>query len=364
MYVIKKVYKDLITNSFFLYVLSRYLKLPIKQNFNKIINYVKKIPNFYSIKKKLRKRNEKIIFNSKIYPKIGIIFNLNSHLDNKWIVGLTKYLINTIIRELTCILIENQHDYNHYKDYLDVIIALEPGFCGPFIKYEKGKPKLKYVITYDPWVDTNVKQRYFLEASFSFILVGYYNPALFHFKNISKEKIIHFPWAIPDNFINKKQIKTPTQDYIMVFGESRTNVYETRNWCKKFDFVKSHSRSGAYKVVTGLDYFNWLAEFNAIIAATSLKPKFRHTVAKYFEIPASGALLFAQEAEDLALLGFKDNENCIIFNKENFKQKVYDYLENKVNYVKFMENGRKLILEKHTLSKRINFLKEHINKNL
>ncbi|MFX0134335.1 MAG: glycosyltransferase, partial [Candidatus Hodarchaeota archaeon] len=213
-------------------------------------------------------------------------------------------------------------------------------------------------------VNTYEKQKYILENNFSFILTSYYNPAVYHFEHILKEKLILFPWAIPDTFLYNGHIKTPTQDFLMIFGQFRSIIYETRNWCKKFNFVKTFHHSGEAKTLRGLEYFKWLRNFNAIIAATSLRPEYRHTIAKYFEIPASASLLFAQESDDLALLGFEDNKNCIIFNKKNFKQKAYDYLKNKENYVKIIENGRKLVLEKHTLSKRIQILKEHIKKNL
>ncbi|MHA1299492.1 MAG: hypothetical protein ACTSO9_08675 [Candidatus Helarchaeota archaeon] len=245
---------------------------------------------------------------------------------NKWIVGLTKYMYNEIINKLNCILIENQRDYNRYKDYLDVVIAPSQGANGPFIKYKKNKPKLKYTLVFDPWLYKNYRQRYIFENRFSYVLVGYYYPAIYHFKRVPVSRMVHFPWAVPDDFVIKDPIKPLTQNYILVFGESRSDVYDTRNCTNRYYFVKSYSRSGAYKVVTGFDYIKWLGQFDAIIAATSLNVKYRHVVAKYFEVPASGALLFAQEAEDLDIIGFKDNKNGIIFNKENFKDKVEQHL--------------------------------------
>ncbi len=360
----KKIYKNAVSNSYLLYTLAQFLRIPKKSDINRIKNYFKSITRNNLLKKKYRERNERILSNSQIFPKVGYVLNLDAHLCNKWLAGITSYKHNRIIKNLNCIVLENQQDYNKYKEDLDVIIAPEPGYCGPFIKYQKRKPKLKYIELSDPHLDTELRQDYILENNFSFILAIYYSPTLFHFKKIPKKRIISFPRSIPDEFIYKGPIRTPTQNYIMVFGQTRDAIYETRKWCKKFDFVKTFPHSSINKILTDSEYFKWLQEFDAIIAAGSLDPKYKLVMPKYFEVPASGSLLFAQEADDLPLLGFKNNNNCIIFNKENFKKQAYDYLKNKENYVKIRENGRDLILNRHTLSKKIQFLKEHIIKNL
>lgn len=322
-----------------------------------IVKYIKK--------KEYKKLNKKILSNPNIYPKIGLVLDLDFHLSNKWTVVLTPYRINAIINELNCVIIENQQDYDKYKSKLDVVISEAPGWSAPYLNYEIGKPFLKYLVLGDPHYESEKKQRYFIDNEFSYILAYYYNPFLYYFKFVQKEKILYFPWSVPDELINRNKIEIHNQDYLLIFGTTAHECYETRNWCKGFDFVRSTDYSGVErKGLVGKKYFEWLRQQDAVISAHSLAPQWRHVVAKYFEIPASGCLLFAQEAEDLELLGFEDNKNCITFNKENFEKKARTYLSNKKAYIPIREAGRDLILEQHTLSKRINWLKKHISDSL
>ena len=333
-------------------------------------NKIKMRISYHFVKKfirtrKYKKRNMDILSNPKIYPKVGLILDLNFHLSNKWTVSVTPYLINAIIKELNCIIIQNQKDYDKYKNDLDVIIAGEPGRRAPHIKYVKNKPRLKYASMSDPHSKTVEWQNYFLENDFSYTLAYYYHPTIFYLRKIPKDKIIHWPWAIPDQFIDEKEVKIRNQNYILIFGAAKGEAYETRNWCKSFNFVKSMNYSGVEnKVLFGEEYFKWLSKYDAVVAATSLDLSWRYVVAKYFEIASAGGLLFAQEAEDLKPLGFEDNRNCIIFNKENFEVLARAYLTNKEAYVDIREEGRNLILKRHTLSKRISFLKKHIMNHL
>lgn len=318
-----------------------------------------------SQKRRYRKRNADILSDSEIYPKVGLVLNLGFHLSNRWVSAVTAYRMNAMIKELNSIIIQNQKDYDKYKDDLDVIIAGEPGWGAPNIKYVKNKPKLKYASMSDPHSKTVEWQRYFLENDFSYTLAYYYNPTLFHLRNIPKDKIIHWTWAIPDQFIDEKEIKIRNQNYILIFGATKGEAYETRNWCKSFNFVKTMNYSGVEnKVLTDREYFKWLTQFDAGIAAGSLDRKYRLVVPKYFEIASAGGLLFAQEAEDLKALGFEDKKNCIIFNKENFEAQARTYLANKEAYADIRKAGRNLISKRHTLSKRISSLKSHIASHL
>jgi spore maturation protein CgeB len=85
---------------------------------------------------------------------------------------------------------------------------------------------------------------------------------------------------------------------------------------------------------------------------------------KYFEIPATGALLFAQETDDLNRLGFKDMDNCVVFNRRNFVKKVQDYLAAPERYLTIRERGKELIGTTHSLSVRLDLLEEHVLEQL
>lgn len=317
------------------------------------------------ILKNYKARNSTILLDTGIRPKTGLVLDIDFHLSNKWVVALTPYWMNAIINEFNCVIIRDQKDYDEYKDVLDVIISTSPGWSAPHIEYEKEKPKLKYIIIGDPHREQAEKQQYFVKNDFSYALVHYFNPAIFHLNKISKEKILHCAWPVSDELIAKTDIINRNQDKILIFGAAEHKAYETRNWCKNFDFVENFHYSGVEnKELFGSPYFRWLEQFDAAIAAGSLEKKYQLVVPKYFEIASAGCLLFAQEAEDLKLLGFKDNINCIIFNKENFEEKARDYLRNKEGYLAIREAGRNLIRERHTVSKKIEWLKMHVIDNL
>ncbi len=132
-----------------------------------------------------------------------------------------------------------------------------------------------------------------------------------------------------------------------------------------FPFVESAENSGVEnKMMTDEEYFIWLSKLDAAIAAGSLDKKYRLTLPKYFEILSAGSLLFAQETDDLYLLGFKDNENCIVFNRENFELKVRNYLKNPLQYLRLREKGKNLIIERHTQSKRLEEFDIHLRNQL
>jgi len=118
------------------------------------------------------------------------------------------------------------------------------------------------------------------------------------------------------------------------------------------------------KLFTDEEYYAWLRGHDAIIAAGSEDPVYRLTTPKYFEIPASGALLFAQKTDDLDTLGFRHRENCIIFTRDTFEDQAREYLKDPGRYIRIREAGRELIRQRHALSARLDFLEEHIRRNM
>jgi spore maturation protein CgeB len=71
-------------------------------------------------------------------------------------------------------------------------------------------------------------------------------------------------------------------------------------------------------------------------------------------------LLIGQKCNDLEKLGFNDS-NMLIFEKENFNDQVVQYRSNPESYLNIRENGKKLVLENHLISHRINKIKEIFN---
>ena len=89
--------------------------------------------------------------------------------------------------------------------------------------------------------------------------------------------------------------------------------------------------------------------------------KFGYVVGKYFEIPLSGALLLAEYTSDLDNLGFKNGENYISVDKDNFFE-ILDYIISRSEkYRDIRMNGRQLILDNHTNINRFEQFREIIS---
>jgi spore maturation protein CgeB len=75
---------------------------------------------------------------------------------------------------------------------------------------------------------------------------------------------------------------------------------------------------------------------------------------KYFEIPACGTLLFAEETEALPGLGFQDGENFVAVTPANFRERLRYYLREAPpdTVDRIARAGRDLVLARHTWSRR------------
>lgn len=74
-----------------------------------------------------------------------------------------------------------------------------------------------------------------------------------------------------------------------------------------------------------------------------------YPVQKYFEVPASGCLPVAQKLKGIGEdLGFIDGETYVEATIRNWEEKVLYYHKNNDEAQRIIENGRKLILKRHT----------------
>jgi hypothetical protein len=288
----------------------------------------------------------------------GLLINWKFHEQNRWVCAQTPYFINAIIREFNPIIISSQIEYELHKRKLRNIISMEPGWGVPKINYDKKQKHTIAVFVSDPHNKANWFCDYIDNNEIDFVFSYYYYPFLYHFPQFDRSKLIHMPWAIPDEFIiDPDSIINHNQNKIHIFGGSMSDAYDTRNWCRKFPFVEDHQNSGCEnKIMSDEEYFRWGQQYDAIIAAGSLSEKYQLVTPKYFEIAAGGSLLFAQYCTDLALLGF-DSTNCITFNRNNFEQHALDYLKNQDGYNDIRRNGCVLIKNRHKISNRIEKIK-------
>lgn len=103
-------------------------------------------------------------------------------------------------------------------------------------------------------------------------------------------------------------------------------------------------------------------QINKYRAAFTDSLTFKYVVAKHFEIPATGTLLFADNLvhEPLGKLGFKENEHYVSASKENLEAKIR-YVRDEKNHAELDEirkRGQALVWQKHKTSDRARQINE------
>lgn len=302
----------------------------------------------------------KFLKNLKKKSDIGYAINWRFHERKKWVCALTPNLVDAIAKEFDPIIISSQWEYELNKKKLKYIIASEPGWSGPKINYDKKQKHIIGVFVSDPHNKTGWFQEYVQKNEISFVLSQYYYPFFYHFPDFPRRKFVHFPWAVPDQFLSSHRIMARSPE-IAIYGGSASDAYDVRNWCRQQPGITSYSNSGVEnKVMTDADYFQWLVGFDAIVAAGSSNQKYDLVTPKYFEIASAGALLIGQYCKDLDLLGFNES-NALLFTKETFLERVQAYRKAPEKYIAARENGRELIKQHHLITHRIDLLKSLFN---
>jgi len=292
----------------------------------------------------------------------GLVLNWKFHVEKRWVSIFLPCLVREILRVFDPIIISSQLDYALHKKKLRYIISMEPGWAAPKIHYDKQARHITCVFASDPHNKTGWFQEYVQKNEISFVLSQYYYPFFYHFPDFPRRKFVHFPWAVPDQFLSSHRIMARSPE-IAIYGGSASDAYDVRNWCRQQPGITSYSNSGVEnKVMTDTDYFQWLAGFDAVVAAGSSNQKYDLVTPKYFEIASAGALLIGQYCKDLDLLGFNES-NALLFTKETFLERVQAYRKAPENYIAAREHGRALIKQRHLITHRIELLKSLFNRH-
>jgi hypothetical protein len=169
---------------------------------------------------------------------------------------------------------------------------------------------------------------------------------------------LSLPWAIdPEVFCDLGRRRNYD---IACIGALTEGVYPfrrlVRDWLEAqkdlgfFDKKRVKGRGGS-----GHDGGAFNLALNKVRSAFTCASAMRYTVMKYFEIPASGALLFAEHTPDLEALGFRDGENFVAVTPENFRERIQYYLaaQGREDWDRIRRAGRSFIQAKHTWQRRI-----------
>lgn len=105
----------------------------------------------------------------------------------------------------------------------------------------------------------------------------------------------------------------------------------------------------------GNDAAQFARALNRCVAAFTCASVYGYTVAKYFEIPACGTLLFGERTPLLAEFGYRDGVNFVAVTPEDFREKFHHYLReiHPDDRARIAAAGRELVLARHTWRHRV-----------
>ncbi len=168
-------------------------------------------------------------------------------------------------------------------------------------------------------------------------------------------------FAPHERYANLPYNKTPSMKGLLV-GAIYRDIYPLRKYVSNLNhpYIErlEYTASRTARVEEdriGDDYASKLNEYFCCVTDAS---KFRMLVAKYFEIPAAGALLLADEpAGDLVpenpgglkKLGMISGQHYIKVNKDNFISVIEDVIENPDKYERIRQEGRRFVLENFSI---------------
>jgi len=137
----------------------------------------------------------------------------------------------------------------------------------------------------------------------------------YDFKKRRNDKILN------SGAIGKSNLKSRIANMILNPERSGWYFYKLRTLCNNLEFV-THTAE-LEKEFPRCSYPELLSKYSAAIAATTFYPTI-----KYWESSAAGCLTFMEitELNKGKYLGYRDGENAIFINENNYKEKFQNYL--------------------------------------
>ena len=291
----------------------------------------------------------------KTFGKHSLVkFCLKYFKDNDWIIKYTTDDWRKYVSEVSIILFWFQQQVALNKKIEKCRILKE------LISYQKNNS----FIILDYMEDVHQSDRFF-GLSNSFYKINFSNDTnnfvIVRTENGFKKKYptcnyFCMPFSIDSNII--PYYNNDPINKLLLSGQIHHQVYPLRLEIKKrskqypIDILQ-HPGYGVVKHSNvGEDYLKYINNYLASVA-TCGSHEYNYVVAKYFEIPASGALLFAYTEPVVHLLkkyGFIDGVNMISFNRKNLNDRL-KYIFDPKNKEKIDEirlNGYNLIKIRHT----------------
>ena len=306
--------------------------------------------------------------------KASNIFMTGKHFDNNYYNFFLKALPRNRNIEVTNFTEEEKFDIEKLENKFDVILLWQNNEFGTPDLINIKNSKIPVITRCADPRETKITKKYHKKWK-----IDYY----FHFW---PESFFHS--FLPKNFKYKSIIyglesslyknTTPFEDRIKNKILNSGAIGNTKLLSKIINDIKN-PKWNAYRVyylrtiINNLSYVDYfptlqnefvgdkfpllLQKYQAAVAASTTNP-----VAKMWEIPAAGCMTFLEvnEKNKADFVGFKNNENAIFINEENYKEKFQEYLENVEDkkWRNIAEKGRKFVIDNLNNDKAVESLVE------
>ena len=306
--------------------------------------------------------------------KASNIFMTGKHFDNNYYNFFLKALPRNKNIEVTNFTEEEKFDIEKLENKFDVILLWQNNEFGTPDLINIKNSKIPVITRCADPRETKITKKYHKKWK-----IDYY----FHFW---PESFFHS--FLPKNFKYKSIIyglesslyknTTPFEDRIKNKILNSGAIGNTKPLSKIINDIKN-PKWNAYRVyylrtiINNLPYVDYfptlqnefvgdkfpllLQKYQASVAASTTNP-----VAKMWEIPAAGCMTFLEvnEKNKADFVGFKNNENAVFINEENYKEKFQEYLENVEDkkWRNIAEKGRKFVIDNLNNDKAVESLVE------
>ena len=164
-------------------------------------------------------------------------------------------------------------------------------------------------------------------------------------------------WGIPPEIFRPLGLKRRCD--IACLGSHTPRTYPFRNQVREYLLHQSRLKFFKKLRIKYVEDFPWV--LNRLKSCFTDASIYDYTLAKYFEIPACGALLFGQPTADLPALGFEDGVNFVAVTPADFPQKMEHYLlAAPAEASRITQAGASLVHQRHTWPRRITGLLKDI----
>ena len=214
------------------------------------------------------------------------------------------------------------------------------------------------------WWDEDMRQKKLVSFALCDTILSTYGYAWTRFypEFCNTKRVVWIPHSASPDFMLPFN---PVSENSILLSGAISRYYPLRNKMKALHdegaySIACHDHPGYF---TGYDYDNdqsigrgYAKTINRYRAAFTDSLTFKYTVAKYFEIPATGALLLADDAVSgpLSELGFIENRHYVPVSRDNLEEKIRYVLdeENHEELDEIRRNGQALVWDRHKTADR------------